>query len=60
MSLLYALQRAPVHYVAPGRELSIVLGVFLGAKLLSEAHFKRRLLGLLLIVAGIALLSFYK
>ncbi len=58
--VLYALQRAPVHYVAPARELSIVLGVFLGARLLTEEHFKRRLLGSLLIVAGIGLLSFYK
>ena len=58
--VLYALQRAPVHYVAPARELSIVLGVFLGAKLLTEEHFKSRLIGSLFIVAGIALLSFYK
>ncbi len=58
--VLYALQRAPVHYVAPARELSIVLGVFLGAKLLTEEHFKRRMLGSLLIVLGIGLLSFYK
>lgn len=56
--VLYALQRAPVHYVAPARELSIVIGVILGARLLSEEHFKSRLLGSLLIVAGIALLSF--
>ncbi len=56
--VLYALQRAPVHYVAPARELSIVIGVILGAKLLKEEHFKSRLTGSLLIVAGIALLSF--
>lgn len=56
--VLYALQRAPVHYVAPARELSIVIGVILGAKLLNEEHFKSRLIGSLLIVAGIALLSF--
>lgn len=56
--VLYALQMAPVSYVAPARELSIVIGVILGAKLLTEEHFKSRLAGSLLIVAGIGLLSF--
>lgn len=58
--VLYVLKTAPVSYVAPARELSIVIGVILGAKLLTEAHFKSRLFGSLLILAGIGLLSFSK
>lgn len=58
--VLYVLQTAPVSYVAPARELSIVIGVILGARLLTEQHFKSRLIGSLLIVAGIGLLSFQK
>lgn len=53
----YALRVAPVHLVAPTREISIVLGVIFGAKLLTEENFRTRLLGALLIVAGIVFLS---
>lgn len=55
--VLYALRVAPVHLVAPTREISIVLGVIFGAKLLTEENFRTRLLGALLIVAGIVFLS---
>ncbi len=55
--VLYAMRTAPVHIVAPVRELSIVIGVFLGARLLTEEHFRIRLLGAGLILAGIVLLS---
>lgn len=55
--ILYALRVAPVHLVAPTREISIVLGVIFGAKLLTEQNFRSRLAGALLIVAGIVFLS---
>lgn len=54
---LYAMQRAPLHLVAPARELSIVLGVVFGAKLLTEENFRARLAGATFIVAGIVFLS---
>ena len=55
--VLYALRVAPVHLVAPTREISIVLGVIFGAKLLTEQNFRSRMAGALLIVAGIVFLS---
>ena len=42
--ILYALARAPVSYVAPARETSIVLGTLLGATVLAERDARRRLL----------------
>lgn len=55
--ILYALRVAPVHLVAPTREISIVLGVIFGAKLLTEENFRSRIAGALLIMAGIVFLS---
>lgn len=55
--VLYALKTTPVHVVAPARELSIVVGVILGARLLTEENFRSRLLGALLILFGIVLLA---
>ena len=56
LMVLYAMKHAPVHLVAPTRELSIVFGVILGAKLLTEENFKERLIGSLLILGGILVL----
>jgi drug/metabolite transporter (DMT)-like permease len=50
--ILYALKTAPVHFVAPVREISIVLGVILAGKLLAEEHWVERLLGAILMVIG--------
>ena len=55
--VLYAMKSAPVHAVAPVREFSIVIGVFLGAKYLAEEDFRGRLIGAMLILAGIGLLA---
>ncbi|MBI5915616.1 MAG: EamA family transporter [Bacteroidetes bacterium] len=55
--VLYAMQTAPVHFVAPARELSIVFGVLLGGKLLLEENFRARLTGSVLILAGIVMLG---
>jgi len=50
--VLTALTMAPVTLIAPLREVSVVLVVFLGAKLLGEKHMWRRLLAALGVVAG--------
>lgn len=55
--VLYAMLEAPVHVVAPARELSIVFGVVFGGKLLAEENFWPRLLGALLILGGIVILA---
>lgn len=55
--VLTAMIDTPVSYVAPARELSIVIGVFFGARLLAEEGFARRLVGASFMVCGIALLA---
>lgn len=55
--ILHALARAPVSYVAPARELSIVFGTVLGAVVLGERHLPQRALGAMLIVIGVVLLA---
>jgi drug/metabolite transporter (DMT)-like permease len=49
--VLTALSFTAVSYVAPAREISIVIGAFLGARVLGEADSRRRLLA----AAGVAL-----
>jgi drug/metabolite transporter (DMT)-like permease len=55
--VLLALRLAPVSYVAPARELSIVVGTLLGVVALREPYPVPRLGGASLIVAGVALLA---
>lgn len=55
--VLTAMQFTPVSLVAPTREVSILIGTVLGARLLSEGHWRRRLLGAVGMVAGLALLA---
>lgn len=55
--VLTALQYAPLSAVAPARELSMLIGAFLGAKLLAEGEIKRRLCGAGLIALGVAALA---
>lgn len=54
--VLYALTMAPLSYVAPVRELSMLLGIVLGARLLREAFVPSRIAGTGLMVAGIVML----
>jgi len=51
--VLFALSRERVSYVGPARNVSIVFSVLLGSLLLKERHGRMRLLGSILIVAGI-------
>ena len=48
---------APLSLVAPAREISILLGVIAGAKLLQEGQMLSRLGAATMMVAGIVLLS---
>lgn len=50
--VLTALVFSPVSYVAPAREISIVIGAAMGAKFLAEEDAVRRLLAASLIVLG--------
>jgi drug/metabolite transporter (DMT)-like permease len=50
---LFAMRLAPVSYVAPARELSMLVGAYFGAKLLREGHTRERLVGTALMVTGV-------
>jgi drug/metabolite transporter (DMT)-like permease len=56
--VLTALAFTPVSYVAPAREISILIGVLLGTRLLAEGHARQRLIAagaMVLGVVGLAL-----
>jgi drug/metabolite transporter (DMT)-like permease len=55
--VLIALTQAPVSAVAPARELSIVIGVLLGGRLLKEADATMRVLAAAAVVAGVVALA---
>lgn len=55
--VLTAMRFTPVSLVAPAREISILLGAVLGARLLAEGHATRRLAGAAGMVAGVVLLA---
>lgn len=54
---LMALVFSPVSYVAPAREISILIGTFMGARLLAEGHTARRIIGAAVMMAGLAALA---
>jgi drug/metabolite transporter (DMT)-like permease len=55
--VLEALKYAPLSVVAPARETSILLGVFMGSRVFNEEDGKRRLIASVLILGGIIALS---
>jgi drug/metabolite transporter (DMT)-like permease len=55
--VLFALAHAPVSYVAPAREISILVGAVAGTTVLAEGHRRRRLLAAGAIFAGIVALA---
>lgn len=55
--VLFAMTMAPLSYVAPLRELSMLLGVLLGARLLREAFSPSRVIGTVCMVAGVVMLA---
>jgi len=55
--VLTAMSFTPVSYIAPAREISLVIGTFFGAKLLKETDAKRRLFAAAGIVVGVIALA---
>lgn len=55
--VLFAMTTTPVSLVAPAREVSILIGTFLGARVLGEAGAGRRLLAAAGMVAGVIALA---
>lgn len=55
--VLYALTFTPVIYVAPTREISVLLTVLMGSILLKEGNLKRRLGWAVIILFGVVLIS---
>jgi drug/metabolite transporter (DMT)-like permease len=57
MLVLYALVFTPVVYVAPTREVSVLIAVILGSVLLGEGNLRRRFAWAVLIIGGVAMLA---
>lgn len=55
--VLTALSFTPVSYVAPAREVSIVIGAFIGARMLKEADGRRRVWAAVAMAAGVIALA---
>jgi drug/metabolite transporter (DMT)-like permease len=55
--ILFVMTSTPVHYVAPAREISILMAALLGAGALAEGDAKRRLLGAGGMVLGVLALA---
>ena len=55
--VLTALSFTPVSYVAPAREVSIVIGAFIGARMLKEADGRRRIWAAAAMAAGVIALA---
>jgi drug/metabolite transporter (DMT)-like permease len=51
--VLTAMQFTPVSYVAPAREISILIGTLMGTRLLGEGDVSRRLAGACAMVLGV-------
>ena len=55
--VLYAVKLAPLSHVAPAREISMLFAALLGGKLLGEGDRGQRMLGAVMMAAGVALLA---
>ncbi len=55
--VLAALTFSPVSYIAPAREISILIGAAMGARLLSEGDVQRRLVAASVMVCGLVALA---
>ncbi len=56
--VLTAMRYAPISYVAPARELSMLIGAFFGAKLLKEGNLWQRVICAALIACGVGMITF--
>jgi drug/metabolite transporter (DMT)-like permease len=57
MLVLTALSISPVSYVAPAREIGILIGVLIGARTLAEADIGKRSIAAILMVGGVIALA---
>ncbi len=55
--VLTAMVRTPVSYVAPAREISILIGTVMGTRLLAEGNATRRLVAAAAMVGGVSALA---
>lgn len=55
--VLFAMQQAPLSHVAPAREVSMLFAALIGGQLLGEGDRLARLLGAILIAAGVTALA---
>jgi drug/metabolite transporter (DMT)-like permease len=55
--VLTALAFTPVSYIAPAREVSVVIGAFIGARRLKESDGRRRIVAAALIALGILIMA---
>ena len=55
--VLFAMQQAPLSHVAPAREVSMLFAALIGGQLLGEGDRLARLLGAMLIAAGVMALA---
>jgi drug/metabolite transporter (DMT)-like permease len=55
--VLTAMRFTPVSYVAPAREVSIIFGAFVGAKMLKEGDVARRVSAAIVMAAGVIMLA---
>jgi drug/metabolite transporter (DMT)-like permease len=55
--VLTAMVFTPVSYLAPAREISILIGAVMGARFLSEGNVRARIVGTAAMVAGLIALS---
>ena len=55
--VLTAMTFTPVSYIAPAREVSIVIGAFIGARYLKESDSRRRVWAALAMAAGVIALA---
>ncbi|WP_378956815.1 EamA family transporter [Pelosinus sp. sgz500959] len=55
--VLTAMVFSPVSYIAPAREISILIGTAMGARLLSEGNMKIRVIGASAMIIGLGALS---
>jgi drug/metabolite transporter (DMT)-like permease len=55
--ILIAMVFSPVSYIAPAREISILIGVMMGTRVLAEGHPNRRLVASAMMVCGVVALA---
>jgi uncharacterized membrane protein len=55
--ILFALRSGPVSHIAPARELSILIGTWLGGRVLGEGQRVRRALAAAAFAAGVIALA---